>query len=66
MGTFAFIASLAVWIGAASRYVPSEECAVPPAIPAELYGKLSSEVNTRLLLLNRQLVQFLHVEDRGQ
>jgi hypothetical protein len=63
---FAFMASLLVWISAASRYVPSEELAVPSAIPAELYGKLSSEVNSRLLLLNRQLIQFLHLEDRGQ
>jgi len=63
---FAFMASLLVWISAASRYVPSEELAVPSAIPAELYGKLSSEVNSRLLLLNRQLIQLLHLEDRGQ
>jgi hypothetical protein len=39
---------------------------VPPTISAELYGKLSSEVNSRLILLNRHLIQFLHVEDRSQ
>ena len=66
LGLFAFIASLLVWIAAANRYAPSEEAALPPAIPAELYGKLSSEVNSRLLLLNRQLIQFLHLEDRSQ
>jgi hypothetical protein len=66
LGLFAFIASLLVWTNAASRYVESEEAAAPPAIPAELYGKLSSEVNSRLILLNRQLIQFLHVEDRSQ
>ena len=66
LGLFAFIASLLVWISAASRYAESEEVAVPQAIPADLYGKLSSEVNTRLLLLNRQLIQLLHLEDRGQ
>jgi hypothetical protein len=66
LGMFAFIASLVVWVSAANRYIPSEEFTAPPAIPAELYGKLSSEVNTRLLLLNRQLIQFLHVEDRSQ
>jgi hypothetical protein len=66
LGLFAFIASLAVWIGAANRYVPSEEFESPPAIPAELYGRLSSEVNTRLFLLNRQLIQFLHIEDQRQ
>ena len=66
LGMFAFIASLLVWTDAASRCEESQEVAVPPAIPAELYGKLSSEVNSRLMLLNRQLIQFLHVEDRSQ
>jgi hypothetical protein len=66
LGLSAFIASLLVWISAASRYAPSEAIAVPSAIPVELYGKLSSEVNSRLLLLNRQLVRFLHLEDRSQ
>jgi hypothetical protein len=66
LGLFAFIASLLVWISAASRYEESEEVALPPPIPAELYGKLSSEVNTRLLLLNRELIHLLHLEDRGQ
>jgi hypothetical protein len=66
LGLFAFMASLLVWITATNRYAPAEEVAVPLAIPAELYGKLSSEVNSRLLLLNRQLIQFLHLEDRSQ
>jgi hypothetical protein len=66
LGLTAFVASLVVWISAANRYVPSEEFAAPPAIPAELYGKLSSEVNARLLLLNRQLIHFLRLEDRSQ
>jgi hypothetical protein len=66
LGLSAFIASLLVWISAVSRYAPSEAIAVPSAIPVELYGKLSSEVNSRLLLLNRQLVRFLHLEDRSQ
>jgi hypothetical protein len=66
LGIFAFIASLVVWLSAANRYLPSEDFAAPPAITAELYGKLSSEVNTRLLLLNRQLIQLMHVEDRSQ
>jgi hypothetical protein len=66
LGIFAFIASLLVWISAANRYAESEEVALPPAIPAELYGKLSSEVNARLLLLNRQLIQLLHLKDRNQ
>jgi hypothetical protein len=64
LGIFAFIASLLVWISAANRYAESTEVAPTPAMAAELYGKLSSEVNARLLLLNRQLIQFLHVEER--
>ncbi|HXH66987.1 MAG TPA: hypothetical protein VNI81_07285 [Candidatus Limnocylindrales bacterium] len=66
LGIFAFIASLLVWINAANRYAESTEVAPLPAISPELYGKLSSEVNARLLLLNRQLIQFLHVQERGQ
>lgn len=66
LGLFAFIASLLVWISAVSWYAETEKVAVPQAIPAELYGKLSSEVNTRLLLLNRQLIQLLHLGDRRQ
>jgi hypothetical protein len=61
-----FIASLLVWISAVGRYRESEEVAIPPAISAALYGKVSSEVNSRLLLLNRQLIQLLHLKDRGQ
>ena len=66
LGMFAFIASLLVWTNAVSRYVKAEAAVEPPAITAELYGKLSMEVNARLFLLNRQLIQLLHVEDRGQ
>ena len=66
LGMFAFIASLLVWIGAASRSTAVEEVTVPQTIPAEVYGMISSEVNTRLILLNRQLMQFLHLENRGQ
>src|SRR3984893_2524448 len=66
LGIFAFIASLLVWISAANRYAVSEEVAVPPAIPGELYGKVSSEVNLRLHMLNPQLIQLLHRADRRQ
>jgi hypothetical protein len=66
LGLFAFIASLLVWTSAASRYAESEEVAVPQTIPAELYGKLSSEVNMRLYLLNQQVIQLLHLRDRHQ
>ena len=66
LGMFAFIASLLVWINGANLYAEAEEVAAPPAIPAELYGKLSAEVNSRLILLNRQLIQFLRLEDRSK
>jgi hypothetical protein len=62
----AFVATLLVWLMAVNRYEQSEMVSALPAIPAELYGKLSSEVNSRLLVLNRQLIQFLRVENRGQ
>jgi hypothetical protein len=66
LGLIAFIASLLVWINAASRHAASSESVAPMAIPAELYGTLSSEVNSRLLLLNRQLIQFLGLVNRRQ
>jgi hypothetical protein len=65
LGMLAFIATLLVWTNAARRYVESQEAVEPQAITAELYGKLSTEVNARLLLLNRQLIQFLRVEDHS-
>jgi hypothetical protein len=64
LGLFSFIASLLVWISAVTRYKESEVVDFPPAISPELHGKLSAEVNTRLFLLNRQLIQFLHLKDR--
>jgi hypothetical protein len=64
LGIFAFVASLLVWITAVTRYAESEVVALPPLISPELHGKLSAEVNTRLFLLNRQLIQFLHLKDR--
>jgi hypothetical protein len=66
LGIIAFIASLLVWIGAASRYAESEETVPLPAMSPELHGKLSSELNTRLYLLNRQLIQLLRLKDRAQ
>lgn len=66
LGMFSFIASLLVWIGAVHRSTAVEEVKSPQTIPAELYGVVSSEVNARLILLNRQLMQFLHLENRGQ
>ena len=66
LGIFAFIATLLVWLSAANRYQEPEEVASPAAISADLYGTLSSEVNSRLLLLNRRLIQLLHLRDRQQ
>jgi hypothetical protein len=66
LGLIAFIASLLLWIGAVHRYTAVEEVTVPQTIPAEVYGRISSEVNARLILLNRQLIQFLRLENRGQ
>lgn len=66
LGLFAFIASLLIWINATIRCSDPTKTVALPAMPPELYGKLSSEVNSRLLLLNRQLIQFMHVEDRSQ
>ncbi|HET7107251.1 MAG TPA: hypothetical protein VFI38_10600 [Candidatus Acidoferrum sp.] len=65
LGIFAFIASLLLWISAVTRYAESEVTAPPPEISPELHGKLTTEVNTRLYLLNRQLIQFFHIKDRG-
>lgn len=64
MGILTFLASLLVWIRAAMAYVASEDMVKPVAIPPELDGKLSSEVNLRLHLLNQQLMQILHTEER--
>lgn len=64
LGMFAFIASLLVWTNAATRYVGADAAPASPAITAELYGKLSSELNMRLFLLNKQLIQLLHQEDK--
>jgi hypothetical protein len=66
LGLFAFIASLLVWISAVGRYAAVEEVTAPQTISTEIYGMISSEVNARLILLNRQLIQFLHLENRGQ
>jgi hypothetical protein len=66
LGLFAFIASLLVWIAAVGRFTAVEEVTVPQTISAEVYGMISSEVNARLILLNRQLIQFLRLENRGQ
>src|SRR5215472_60019 len=64
LGIITFMASLLLWISAARRYVPAEDEVEPASIPPELYGKLSSEVNLRFHLLNRQLMLLLHAGER--
>ena len=64
LGIITFMASLLLWISAARKYVPAEDEVKPASIPPELYGKLSSELNLRLHLLNRQLMLLLHAGER--
>ncbi len=58
-----YLATLLIWLNAVSRY-PEPATQAVKAIPKELYGKLSSELNLRLHLLNRQLNQLLRSEDQ--
>ena len=64
LGIVTFMASLLLWISASAKYVAEEDEVKPANIPPELYGKLSSEVNLRLHLLNRQLMLLLHGGER--
>jgi len=59
-----YLATLLIWLNAVSRYPEPATQAPPPAIPKELYGKLSSELNLRLHHLNQQLNQLLRSEDQ--
>jgi hypothetical protein len=59
-----YLATLLIWLNAVSFYPKLATIAMPPAVPKELYGKLSSEVNLRLYELNRQLSQLFRSEDR--
>jgi hypothetical protein len=64
LGILTFLASLLLWTAAFLLYPVREEKAHPVSISPEAYGKLSSEVNLRLYLLNRQLNQILNSEER--
>lgn len=64
LGIMTFMASLLLWITTAAGYVAAEDKVRPATIPPELYGKLSSEVNLRLHLLNRQLMLLLNAGER--
>lgn len=59
LGIVTFLASLMLWVRAAMQYRVEEEGAQAAGISKELYGKLSSELNLRLYLLNRQVTQLL-------
>ena len=60
---FAFFGSLLLWIAAAKKHSESPKVATQTSLPPELYGELSEELNSRLLLLNNRLNQLLRSED---
>jgi hypothetical protein len=60
LGALTFLASLLLWLEAARAYSETAPAQVPVIVPKELYGKLSSELNIRLRLLNEHLNQLLH------
>lgn len=64
LGVLTFLASLFLWLGAARAYSETAPARVPAIAPKELYGKLSSELNVRLRLLNEHLNQLLNSGDQ--
>jgi len=64
LGVLIFLASLLIWIGAVRTYPEAVLALHPVVVPKELYGKLSSELNVRLQLLNEHLDQLLHSRDQ--
>jgi len=60
LGVLTFLASLLLWLGAARGYSETAPARVPVIVPKELYGKLSTELNVRLRLLNEHLNQLLN------
>lgn len=66
LGVLTFLASLLLWLGAARAYSETAPARDPVIVPKELYGKLSSELNVRLHLLNEHLNQLLHSGDQRQ
>ncbi|MGA2301999.1 MAG: hypothetical protein ABSG77_15060 [Candidatus Acidiferrum sp.] len=61
-----FLASLFLWIGAARAYSETAPARDPVVMPKELHGKLSSELNVRLRLLNEHLSQLLNAGGQRQ
>jgi len=66
LGVLTFLASLLLWISAVGRRQEVERLELPRMISLEVYGRVSTELNLRLHLLNRQLGQFLSSEDHKQ
>jgi len=64
LSVLTFLASLLLWLAAFYLYPVREQAATPANISPEAYGKLSSEVNLRLYLLNRQINQILNSGER--
>ena len=62
LGVLTYLASLLIWTGAARAYSATAPAPArdPVIMPKELYGKLSSELNVRLRLLNEHLNQLLN------
>lgn len=64
LGVLTYLASLLLWLGAARAYSETAPARAPFIVPKELYGKLSSELNVRLRLLNEHLNQLLNPGDQ--
>ncbi len=60
LGVLTFLASLLLWLAAARAYSKTASAVDPVCVPQELHGKLSSELNVRLRLLNDHLNQLLN------
>lgn len=66
LGVLTYLASLLLWLGAARAYSETAPARDPVIVPKELYGKLSTELNVRLRLLNEHLNQLLNSGDQRQ
>jgi len=64
LGVLTFLASLLLWLGAVRAYSETAPARDPVFVPKEVYGRLSSELNIRLRLLNEHLNQLLHSGDQ--
>jgi len=64
LGVLTFLASLVIWVGAARAYAMTTSARETVPVSKELYGKLSSELNVRLHVLNEHLNQLLQSGDQ--